>query len=49
MQSGWLFIYWLGQHNIDEEMEILSLRWLFKYLSLCDVIREAIGGEYAYT
>ena len=46
MQSGWLFIYWLGQHNIDEEMEILSLRWLFKYLSSCDVIREAIGGEY---
>ena len=46
MQSGWLFIYWLGQHNIDEEMEILSLRLLFKYLSLCDVIREAIGGEY---
>ena len=39
MQSGWFFIYWLGQHNIDEEMEILSLRWLFKYLSLCDVIR----------
>ena len=40
MHSGWLFISWLGQHNIDEEMEILSLRWLFKYLS------EAIGGEY---
>ena len=39
MQSGWLFIYWLGQHNIDEEMKILSFRWLFKYLSLCDVIR----------
>jgi len=39
MQRGWSFIYWLGQHNIDEEMNILSFRWLFKYLSLCDVIR----------
>ena len=40
MHSGWLFISWLGQHNIDKEMEILSFTWLFKYLS------EAIGGEY---
>lgn len=39
MQRGWSFIYWLGQHNIDKEMGILSFSWLFKYLSLCDVIR----------
>ena len=45
MHSGWLFISWLGQHNIDKEMEILSFTWLFKYLSMCDVIREATGGE----
>ena len=46
MHSGWLFISWLGQHNIDKEMEILSFTWLFKYLSMCDVIREATGGGY---
>ena len=46
MHSGCSFIYWLGQHNIEKEMEILSFTWLFKYLSMCDVIREAIGGEY---
>lgn len=39
MHTGCSFVYWLGQNNIDEEMKILSLGWLYEYFSICDTIR----------